>query len=101
MKVFISAALAALLGASCVQAQSDSGSHNPIVKSPVARTTRMAAKGRNSFTEAQAQSRVAKAGYSDVTEMMKNKNGVWQGKAMKDGAPVNVALDYKGAVTAH
>jgi hypothetical protein len=32
---------------------------------------------------------------------MKNKNGVWEGKAEKDGAPVNVGLDYKGNVTVH
>ena len=32
---------------------------------------------------------------------MKDPNGVWQGTAMKGGAKVNVALDYKGNVTKH
>ena len=77
------------------------GSHNPVVKDHTPRTTELAAKGRNSFTESQAQSRITKAGYSDVTALAKNKNGVWQGKAMKDGQTVNVALDYKGNVTVH
>ena len=81
-------------------AQADTISHNPIVKSPTAHTTAAAAKGRNSFTETQAQGRIAKAGYSDVSKLMKNENGVWQGTAMRDGAKVNVGLDYKGNVTA-
>ena len=82
-------------------AQPDTGSHNPAVKPATAHTTAMAAKGRNSFTEAQAQDRIGKAGYTDVSKLAKNKNGVWQGVAMKDGAKVNVALDYKGNVTIH
>ena len=61
----------------------------------------MAAKGRNSFTEAQARGRIAKDGYSNVSKLAKNDNGVWQGTAMKAGAKVNVALDYKGNVTTH
>lgn len=82
-------------------AQADTGSHNPAVKSAKAHTTAMAAKGRNSFTEAQAKGRIAKAGYTDVSALAKNENGVWQGTAMKAGAKVNVALDYKGNVTVH
>lgn len=77
------------------------GSHNPAVKDSTPTTTPLAAKGHNSFTESQAQSRITKAGYTDVTALAKNKNGVWQGKAMKDGQTVNVALDYKGNVTVH
>ena len=82
-------------------AQADTGSHNPAVKSAKAHTATMAAKGRNSFTEAQAKGRIAKAGYTDVSALAKNENGVWQGTAMKGGAKVNVALDYKGNVTVH
>ena len=80
-------------------AQTDAGSHNPAIKDSSAHTTAAAAKGRNSFTESQAQGRITKAGYTGVSKLTKNENGVWQGTAMKDGAKVNVGLDYKGNVT--
>lgn len=99
MKILV-AALATTL-ATGAYAQPDTGSHNPAVKDASAHTTAAAAKGRNSFTEAQARGRIAKAGYADVSKLAKNDNGLWQGTAMKDGAKVNVALDYKGNVTVH
>jgi hypothetical protein len=101
MKKYLIGALAGALIASGGFAQADTGSHNPAVKNSKAHTTQMAANGRNSFTESQAKGRIAKAGYSDITPLVKNPNGVWQGKATKDGATVNVALDYKGNVTVH
>ncbi len=99
MKIIV-AAMATTL-ATAAFAQADTGSHNPAVKPATAHTTEMAAKGRNSFTQSQARERIAKAGYADVSKLAKNRNGVWQGTAMKDGAKVNVALDYKGNVTVH
>ena len=98
--ILVAAAAAATLATGAF-AQADTGSHNPAVKSPTAHTAPMAAKGRNSFTEAQAQGRIAKAGYANVSKLMKDANGVWQGTAMKGAAKVNVALDYKGNVTVH
>jgi hypothetical protein len=97
-KQFFAAAAACVL-ASGAYAQADSSSHNPAVKDASAHTTAAAAKGRNSFTESQAQGRIAKAGYTAVSKLTKNENGVWQGTAMKGGAKVNVGLDYKGNVT--
>jgi hypothetical protein len=96
----IAAALAATMATGAF-AQANTGSHNPAMKDPTAHTTTVAAKGRNSFTEAQAQGRIAKAGYTNVGKLTKNANGVWQGAAMKGGAKVTVGLDYKGNVTAH
>lgn len=96
----ITAALAATMATGAF-AQADAGSHNPAVKDSAARTTAVAAKGRNSFTESQAQGRISKAGYGNVSKLVKNRSGVWQGTATKDGATVNVGLDYKGNVTVH
>ena len=79
-------------------AQAGGNSHNPALKNPTAAATPVAARGRNSFTEAQARGRIAKAGYTDVTKLVKNPNGVWQGSAMKDGKSVLIGLDYKGNV---
>lgn len=94
----IAAALAATMATGAF-AQANAGSHNPAVKDATAHTAASAAKGRNSFTEAQAQGRIAKAGYANVSKLTKNQNGVWQGTATKGGATVKVGLDYKGNVT--
>ena len=58
-------------------------------------------KGANSFTESQARSRIEKNGFSGVTGLAKDSDGIWRGKAMKDGRSMDVALDYKGEIVAH
>ena len=55
-------------------------------------------KGANSFTENQAKDRILAAGYSGVSTLAKDDDGIWRGTAMKDGKSVNVAVDYKGNV---
>jgi hypothetical protein len=80
-------------------AQNDS--HNPAVKSSNAVTTTASAEGANSFTQAQARKRLMKGGYSHVSKLAKDGAGVWRGTAMKDGAKVNVGLDYKGNISAN
>ena len=55
--------------------------------------------GRNSFTMAQANRRIAAAGYSNVTGLKKDGQGIWRGQAQKDGNPTAVSLDYQGNVT--
>lgn len=56
--------------------------------------------GANSFTRSQARSRIEHAGFSNVSGLVKDKDGVWRGVASKDGATVHVALDYQGNVVA-
>jgi opacity protein-like surface antigen len=55
--------------------------------------------GANSFTEGQAKSRIESNGFSNVTELRKDDQGVWRGKATKDGRSVAVSLDFQGNVT--
>lgn len=55
-------------------------------------------KGRNSFTQGEAKSRIEKAGYGDVGGLKKDDDGVWRGTATKDGRSVDVSLDYQGNV---
>jgi hypothetical protein len=98
MRTTIIAATAAALLSTGAYAQTATNSHNPAVKDSSAHKTAAPAQGRNSFTEAQAQGRIAKAGYTGVSKLTKDENGVWQGTAMKSGAKVNVGLDYKGNV---
>ena len=56
------------------------------------------AAGSNSFTENQARSRLEANGYSGVAGLMKDQDGIWRGTAMKNGATVQVSLDYKGDI---
>ena len=55
-------------------------------------------KGRNSFTEGEAKSRIEKAGYSNISGLKKDDSGIWRGRAVKDGQSVDVSLDYQGNV---
>ncbi|GAU86517.1 PepSY domain-containing protein [Bosea sp. BIWAKO-01] len=57
--------------------------------------------GANSFTEGQAKSRLEANGYSDVTGLKKDKDGVWKGMATNAGAKVNVSVDYRGNIVRH
>ncbi len=56
--------------------------------------------GAGSFTEGQAKSRLDSAGYANITDMVKDKDGIWHGRAMRRGSPVEVAVDFKGNVVA-
>ncbi|HYF09419.1 MAG TPA: hypothetical protein VD970_17500 [Acetobacteraceae bacterium] len=56
--------------------------------------------GANSFTEGQARSRIESAGYGNVTELRLDEQGIWRGRAMRDGRQVTVGLDYQGNVAA-
>jgi hypothetical protein len=54
------------------------------------------AKGANSFTKGEAKSRLEKNGFSNVSDLAKDDNGVWRGSAQKGGSTTTVWLDYKG-----
>jgi len=54
--------------------------------------------GANSFTEAQAKDRIVAAGFTSVSSLAKDGDGVWRGNAMKDGKAAKVAVDFKGNV---
>lgn len=57
--------------------------------------------GANSFTENQAKERIAAAGFTAVTGLVKDDNGVWRGAAKKADKDVKVAVDYRGNVVAN
>lgn len=56
--------------------------------------------GRNSFTRVQATRRIEHAGFTGVTALQKDTQGVWRGHATRAGAPASVWLDYTGKVGA-
>lgn len=75
-----------------------SASGNAAVKAPHPENAGPPAAGANSFTEGQAREHIENSGYSNVTDLIKDDNGVWHGKAVKGGQAMNVALDFKGNV---
>ncbi|HTW51588.1 MAG TPA: hypothetical protein VME45_06810 [Stellaceae bacterium] len=70
----------------------------PAVASPSTTNPGAPAAGANSFTEGQAKSRIEAAGYSDVSGLAKDKDGIWRGMASKGGTTQAVALDFQGNV---
>lgn len=74
-----------------------SGNDNQAIATTSANAT-TPARGANSFTMSQAKNRIEKEGFSGVNDLTKDSNGVWRGKAMKNGTATTVWLDYKGNV---
>ncbi|WP_457092243.1 PepSY domain-containing protein [Microvirga sp. P5_D2] len=88
-------------GSSATQPMNSTGSSNPPVTHKPAdspQTTGAVEPGANSFTEAQARSRIEAQGFKNVAELRKDDQGIWRGKAERDGKSVSVAIDYKGTV---
>jgi hypothetical protein len=77
-----------------------SGPNNPAVNTTGTNNSAAPVSGANSFTEGQARSRIETNGYSNVSDLQKDGDGVWRGKAMKDGKAVDVSLDFQGNVIA-
>ena len=99
--LFLGASQAAVAQAqSAPPAASADAPANAAVKSPSESTAAPLAKGHNSFTKSQALSRIEKAGYTQVTGLALDADGLWRASAMRDGQAVKVALDYKGDVAA-
>ena len=56
------------------------------------------AAGANSFTEGQARTRIAGAGVRDVSPLTKGADGIWRGRAGREGRTFDVGFDFKGQV---
>jgi hypothetical protein len=90
-----------LFAATTVSAQTpaaQSGPNNSAINSPGQNNSNAPVAGRNSFTEGQAKSKIEDAGYTNVTELIKDDNGIWRGKATKSGSSTAVSIDFQGNV---
>jgi hypothetical protein len=63
-----------------------------------AKTAAAPVAGRNSFTKRQTAKRLRDHGYSSVKGLTKDDQGIWHGAAMKNGASVNVSVDFQGNI---
>ena len=102
MRHIVLSTAALSLVASVAFAQQDtaaqSGPQNPAVKGMHDNNSAMPVAGANSFTMSEAKSQIEAKGYTRVADLKKDKDGIWHGKAMKDGASVPVTVDYQGNV---
>lgn len=100
-RLTVLAAALLTLGSVSAGAQSQpaqSGPGNNAVNSADQNNSNAPVAGRNSFTEGQAKSRIEDAGYSNVSGLQKDNEGVWRGKADKAGTKADVSVDFQGNV---
>ena len=50
------------------------------------------------ITEEQAKAKIEAEGYSEISALMKDENGMWTASAMKDGKPVQLSLNEQGNI---
>jgi zona occludens toxin (predicted ATPase) len=91
----------AMAPAGAMPVADSSAMQNPAIAPPGAPSAGPLTAGHNSFTQAQARSRITAAGYRDVNGLALDGQGLWQAQATLAGAAVNVALDYKGDISTH
>jgi hypothetical protein len=101
--LIVGATLAVIGGAALAQNQTppaQQGPGNRAINTEGVNNSNVPVAGANSFTESQAKSRIEAGGFSNVTELKKDDNGVWRGKAVKNGKSSAVSLDFQGNVIA-
>ena len=97
--VLISASLCLMTSIAFAQSQpGQPGPQNQAVKGVHENNSSDPVKGANSFTKAEAKSQIEAKGYSRVADLVKDKDGIWRGTAVKDGKPGPVSVDYQGNV---
>ncbi|NTF16966.1 PepSY domain-containing protein [Agrobacterium rubi] len=74
--------------------------NTPVVATPTTVNPTAPVVGANSFTEVQAQERIAAAGYTAIEDLKLDDNGIWQAKATMGGKSALVSLDYQGNIVA-
>jgi hypothetical protein len=57
--------------------------------------------GANSFMEPQARKLIESKGFSDVSALVNDSQGVWRGTAKNGSGKVRVTVDYMGNVSAN
>ena len=76
------------------------GPSNPAVRTEEGNNASRPVAGANSFTEGEAKSRIESRGFANVSELKKDDQGIWRGKAQQNARNVDVALDFQGNVFA-
>ena len=97
--VLSATALCYLTSAALAQsAPAQSGPQNQAVKGVHENNSAAPVKGANSFTMDEAKSQIEAKGYSRVTNLAKDGDGIWRGTAVKNGKTGPISVDYQGNV---
>ena len=97
IKTVALAIIVALVGLSSAEAQTTPTSPST---APVAKDANAPVPGANSFTEAQAKERMEKAGFTQVSGLKKDDQGIWRASAKQGEKQVTVTVDFRGNVVA-
>ena len=107
MRHFKVAVLAGVAGISLVSAafaQTSPAASPPATNPPMATAPstdpNAPLPGANSFTETQAKQRIERAGFTQVSNLKKDDQGIWRAAAKHGDKKTNVALDFRGNVVA-
>jgi len=73
---------------------------SPPAPAPAAASPGKTSSAATAFTKDQAKSQIEAAGYSNISGLRRDSRGIWEGKAVKDGATLVVTLGANGNVTA-
>jgi hypothetical protein len=98
-QLLASVGLAAAAISVSATAQQVNNHNNSAIKAPHEVNDGGPSRGANSFTQGQARGHVEHSGFTHVSTLTKDRNGVWRGTAMKGGRRVPVAVDFKGNVS--
>ena len=74
--------------------------NTPAVATPETVNPTAPVEGANSFTEAQAKSRIEARGFTNVSALKKDDSGVWRGTASQGGKSMTVSVDFGAIVLA-
>ena len=96
--LFVCIGLLTATTASAQNPPAQSGPNNKAINSAGQNNSDAPVAGRNSFTEGQAKSKIEDAGFTNVTALKKDDNGVWRVKASKSGSATAVSVDFQGNV---
>lgn len=96
--VLTACAVAFCTTAAIAQTPAQQGPQNPAVKGMHENNSSKPVAGANSFTMGEAKSHIEAKGFTRVSGLKKDADGIWRGTAMKNGASVPVSLDYQGNV---
>lgn len=97
-KTIIAAALFSAFSLHAYSQTATTDGETPAVVTPDTKNATAPVERANSFTEAQAKDRIADAGFTDVSMLKLDDQGVWRGTATKGGKSMPVGLDYQGNV---
>jgi hypothetical protein len=99
MRIFVLTSIAfGLLGSAAFAQPAQQGPANAAVKGMHDNNSAVPVAGANSFTKDQAIKQIQAKGYTNVTGLAKDQNGIWRGTATKDGHSGPVSVDYQGNV---